>query len=112
MIFFLDFLFLAAALFTIYLGVAVWIRGSTAAVYKAFAVFAISLGLWAVSLVLLNQTSHIVFGTITLFFATVSIASLPLFMYTFPHGKIPRKWFWLIYLPLLPTLVALVSAPA
>ncbi len=102
-----DFLFLAAGIFTIYLGITVWIRGKNEAMYQVFTFFSTMLGLWAISLILLNQTHDILFGTIAMFFSLVGIAALPLFTYTFPHNPYPRKLFWLLYIPLVGTLIAL-----
>lgn len=106
---FIDLLFLSAGVFTVYLGLMVAFRGGTQVVYKTFPFFAVNLGFWAVSLVLLNQTQAELFEKAALLFSLLGIAALPLFMYTFPRYGWPRWWFWLLYLPLLPLVSILPS---
>ncbi len=96
----IDLVFLSAGVFTIYLGVMVALRGGTQVVYKTFPFFAVCLGFWAVSLVLLGQTEEPAFEKVALLFSLLGIAGLPLFMYTFPRYTWPKWWFWSIYLPL------------
>jgi signal transduction histidine kinase len=106
----IDLLFLSAGVFTIYLGLRVAVLGGAQVVYKTFPFFAINLGFWAVSLVLLSETQDAFFEKTALLFSLLGIAALPLFMYTFPRFSWPRWWFWLMYLPLLPLVAALPTA--
>ncbi len=107
---FVDFFFIAAGSFSVYLGMMVALRGQKKLMYKTFAFFAVNLGFWAVSLVLLHQTEYVLFERLGLLFALLGISSLPVFVYTFPDFPKPQIWFYSIYLLIIPAIYLLLAS--